>query len=224
MKKINYIYLAAISLVFFSACSPRYHGTVYAPEPIEDMKIAVLPYEVVTTGRVTEMVSEEELAEIEAHESQAFQRSMYHQLVDKLDRKYHYNNLDIQYYGETNNLLDEAEISLYESTQMKSSELCELLGVDAVIRSEVHKHVYLTDLESIGLDVAYTLIVIFGDHYPWYLPGSETGDIHISTAIISGADGSTIWAASRGTSTHWDRGTYETIERINHKISKRIPM
>lgn len=207
-----------------SGCSPKYSNSGYAPQPIDDLKIAILPYQVTTTGRITELLEEEEILEIEAAESVAFQISMYHQLVNRLERNRYHSDVVVQYYGETNSLLAKTDKSSEEINNMTSAELSSLLSVDAVIRSEVYKHTFLTNLESYGIELARNLLFIFTDWYPWYIPGGRTGEVRISSSIISGDSGATLWAASEKSTTHWHRDTYDTIERINHRITKRMPL
>ena len=92
-------------LTILSGCSPRYSNSVYAPQPIDNLKIAILPYQVTTTGRITELLDEEEIIKIESAESIAFQTSMYHQLINRLERNRYSNDVVVQHYGETNNIL-----------------------------------------------------------------------------------------------------------------------
>jgi len=226
MKKPSILsfFTASVLLTLLSGCSPGYINSVYAPQPIEDLKIAILPYEVTTTGRITELLEEEEILEIEVAEGVAFQTSMYHQLINRIERNRYNSGVVVQHYGETNNILAKAEKSPEEINNMTSSEITELLGVDAVIKSEVYKYTFLTNLESYGIELARTLLILFGNGYPWFLPGSETGEVSIFSSIISGDSGDTIWAASKNFSTYWDRDTYDTIERINYRITKRIPL
>ncbi len=215
--------LAFSMLAILSACSPRYSNSIYAPQVIDNIKIAILPYQVTTTGRITELLDEYDIAEIEAAESVAFQTSMYHQLINRLERNRYSNDVVVQHYSETNNILAKAELSSEMINGMSSNELTVLLGVDAVIRSEVHKQTFLTNLESYGIELARSILIIFGEWSPWYFPGSETGEVRISTSIISGDSGATLWAASKKSTTNWDRDTYATIERINRRITKGIP-
>ncbi len=224
-KQSTFSFLAALILfTLISGCAPRYSNSIYAPESIDNIKIAILPYQVRTTGRITELLDEADIAEIERSESLAFQTSMYHQLLNRLERNKYGTNITVQHYTETNNALAKVDLSSDAINKMSSSELTTLLGVDAIIRSEVHKQTYLTNLESYGIDLTRRLILILGDFNPWYLPGSETGEVRISSSIISGDSGATLWAASKKASTDWDRDTYDTIERINRRITRRIPL
>jgi len=224
-KQSTFSFLTALFvLCILSGCSPRYSNSIYAPQPIDNLKIAILPYQVTTTGRITELLDKEEIEEIEAAESLAFQSSMYHQLINRLERNRYANNVIVQHHNETNKLLTKSGWSPEEINKMSSSELAATLGVDAVIQSEVHKQVFLTDLESYGVELAQRLAFIFTDWFFWGFPSSETGKVRISSSIVSGDGGATLWAASKRSSTDWNTNTYEVIDRINRRITRRIPL
>ena len=91
-----------------------------------------------------------------------------------------------------------------------------------MIKSSVHKTQYLTDLESYGIQLAANLLWIFTDYFWWGL-NSRTGDVRISSTAINTQEGSSVWSASRNKATYWNRNTYDTIEKINYRISKRMP-
>jgi len=109
--------------------------------------------------------TEEMLQEIEAAESQAFQASLYHQILRRLGRKnYRHLNVKVQAYEETNRKLANADIGYPESSNLSAQELATILGVDAVVRSNVHKTKHLTDLESYGIHIASQILFLFTDY------------------------------------------------------------
>ena len=86
MKKLSYFSSLIFLVILSSNCARRYSNSIYTPQPIVDLKIAILPYEVVTTGRITELLTREEIEGIENAEQTAFQTSMYHQLINRPER------------------------------------------------------------------------------------------------------------------------------------------
>ena len=221
MKNLSFLLVLLISL---TSCAKRYSNTEYNEHVIRNKTIAVLPYQVITTGRIPENVTEEMLLEIEAAESRAFQASLHHQILNRLNRRrYRSLNIGIQSYDETNRLLRNADIDIQQSWDISSKELADLLGVDAVVRSTVHKNKYLTDLESYGIYLAHSILINFTNRYYWFLSNNKTSDVRISTTIIDASNGKAIWAASRKCPTDWNNNTYDVIERINYRISKRLP-
>lgn len=72
MKRIlSYAILLSLVLISLSSCQRRYANTSYQGQRINNKTIAVLPYEVITTGRIPRDVTEEMILEIEEAESVA---------------------------------------------------------------------------------------------------------------------------------------------------------
>ena len=223
MKNPFFFLLILAGSLVISSCHHMYSDTYFAPTPIDNLRIAVLPYEVHTTGRIAEQLTEEEIQSIEANERVAFQTSMYHQMVNRLGRSHYTTNVQIQHFTETNQLIEKGGYLLDSISHLSAGELSTLLEVDAVIRSNVHKQIFLTDLEAYGIEMARSFFYIFGGYFPWYV-SSRTGDVRVSSSIISSQNGTTLWAASRKLNTDWYRDSYETIERINYQMTKRMPL
>ncbi len=224
MKMTKNIGLIVLIILSLSSCSRRFSNATYNKESIQGKRIAVLPYRVVTTGRIPEGITEDMIIEIEAAESQAFQVSLYNQILDRLDRRRHRNlNLRVQSIETTNQKLEAAGIRLEESWKVSSEDLADILGVDAIARSTVHKTQYLTELESYGIFVAREILANLSSSAYWLMPRNRTSDVRISTSIIDVKNGNTIWTASRICPTDWRNNTYDVIERINHRITRRLP-
>ncbi len=221
MKNIGLIVLVAMSL---TSCANRYSNTSYKENVIDNKTIAILPYKVTTTGRIPKELTDEMLLEIEYAESEAFQASLYHQFLGRMQKKrFRHLDLKVQAYEETNQKLFEADVDLLQSTKLSAKELSEILGVDAVVRSNVHKTNYLTNLESYGIDLAADILYILTDRVAWFLPSNNTSDVRISTTIVDTSDGNALWSASRRCPTDWRNNTHDVIERINHNITRRLP-
>jgi len=224
MKQLMKLSLVLFVLITLTSCGRRYGNTTYQEHPIDNKTIAVLPYKVITTGRIPAEITDEMLEEIEDAESEAFQASLYHQMLDRLSRrKYDHIHVRLQDYNETNQKLEQAEIDLRTSQEMSATELATILGVDAIVRSRVHKNKYLTDFESYGIHVATQIISIFSRRALWFYADTRTQDVRISSSIIDGSDATTLWSVSRRCPGYWHKDTYEVIEEINFNISRRLP-
>lgn len=224
MKTTKNIGLIILILFSLSSCARKNGAATYNRVSINGKTLAILPYKVVTTGRIPRDVSDEMLEEIETAESQAFQVSLYHQMLDRLGRN-RYRDLDlrIQSVTETNQRLETAGISPLESWNIPAEELAAILGVDAVVKSTVHKTKYLTDLESYGIFVARQILANFSNNAYWFVPRNRTSDVRISTTIINAEDGIALWSVSRRCPTDWRNNTYDVIERINFQITRKLP-
>lgn len=220
----RFAFFGILTVLLLSACQRRYTNTAYHPSVIDNKTIAVLPYEVITTGRVSNKVTPEMMTEIEEGESQAFQASLYHQILNRLDsRKYQHLEVRVQSFNETNKIIQAAGYSIRESWDLPAQELAEILKVDAVVSSQVHKTQYLTDLESYGIHLARDLFWLLSDRSLWFIPYEKTSDVRIYSSIIDANDGHTLWAASRKCPTDWNWQTQDVIEKVNYRISKKLP-
>ena len=224
MKSIkNFVFIIVI-LFSLTSCARRYSNTIYNENVIDNKTLAVLPYQVTTVGRIPDNLTDEMLLEIEEGESQAFQSSLYHQMLDRLARKkYRHLNIKIQAFDETNRKLSDAGFGIRETWDVPAAELAKILEVDAVVRSSVHKNQYLTNLESYGIFLAQQILFTLSSRAFWFGPSNKTSDVRISTSIIDIADGNALWSASRLCPTNWSRNTYDVIEEINFSITRRLP-
>ncbi len=214
--------LIILTLSQMSCSNSFYSRSEYRAGPLDNMHIAILPYDVVTTGRIPQGVSDEDIEYIETAESKAFQTSLHNQIVRRLDNRNNFSTI-IQHHSETNSLLKKEGYTLREASTIPATDLAEILGVDVVIKSTVYKTQYLTDLESFGIQLAANVLRVFSNYY-WWWGDTRTGDVRISSTAVDTKDGSSIWSASRNRATYWNRNTYDTIERINYRISKRMPL
>lgn len=221
----NYCILTILTMIVFSqfSCSNSFYSrSEYSSGPLDNMNIAILPYDVVNTGRIPNGLSDEDIESIETAESKAFQVSLHNQIVRRLEKRDNYS-IQIQHHSETNSLLKKGGYDLRFASTIPAADLADLLGVDVVIKSTIHKTQYLTDLESYGIQIAANILWVLTDSWWWGLD-SRTGDVRISSTAIDTKAGSSIWSASRNKATYWNRNTYDTIERINYRMSKRMPI
>ncbi len=221
--KIHVVISLALVLGLMS-CQNRYANTDYRPGPLTDKYIAILPYEVITEGRMPKEITEEQISEIEDAESEAFQASLYFQILDRLDsRRYRNQNISLQAYHETNKKIEAAGYTIRESWNIPADELAEILEVDAVFSAQVHKTQYLTDFESYGIFLTQAVMQSFSTGFWWFLPDNRTSDVRVYANLIDTQDGQSLWATSRICPTDWNWQTRDVVEKVNYRISKRLP-
>jgi len=219
MKKILFVPFVLVLLVT-SSCTRHFTHAQFEERAASHQIIAVLPFEVVTTGRMTRQMSEAMLDEVELAESRVFQMSFHDQMLHRFSRDRR-SQVSVQHYSETNRLLEQAGLDLRDAWRESPVELANILGVDAVVRNSVHKDTYLTDMESFGISLASTISVLFGGL--WFDTDNRTSDVRINSAIVEANTGVTLWSATRTSPTRWDRKTSETVNFINRRVTKHIP-
>ncbi len=222
MKKVL---LFALLGLFFASCSPKRFVTHdYYRYAKSHKTIAVLPFENYYTGRLPKGMTMEDVEGLQEAEAVLFQRSLYFQLLEesRMSRKKGIR-ISIQNIERTNTLLEEAGITLKDSWNMSPSKLAAALNVDAVVKVDLHKDFWLTDGESLAIDVATEVI---GLAFP-RLTGSNrltrTSEMYINANLIDGQEGVSLWSWNRKIDTDWNCETDEAIARVNHQISRRFP-
>ena len=212
------------SILLFASCSrDRFKTYSYENYAYQHQTVAIIPVATYTSGRIPREISDEQIEMIEEAESQAFQIELYNQLARRSGRNANDINIDFQHFSETNQRLEEAGIGLRESWRKSPTELAEILGVDAVVITNVEKEQYLTDLESFGLSVLNSVAWVFSNGW-WPLYGqNRTSDVLVSSAIVDGQSGTVIWSTNRTCPTTWNRPHNEVVRSITRTISRRFP-
>lgn len=215
--------IAFVATLFWMGCSPTYYETAaYDELADEHQTIAVLPSQMVTTGRIPAEWTEEDVARIEENESHAFQIAVFDEIAQRSGNRGGEILIHLQHYTETNAKLTEAGISARDSWTMAPADLAALLGVDAVVRTSMRKDMWLTDLESFGLNMARTAISIFGGTNPFPVP-IKTSDVFLSASVLDGESGITVWNTDRRTQTDWNNRHSEIVRRLARVLARRFP-
>lgn len=216
--------ILSMSLLVLASCSREYYKTSgYEEFAAEHRVIAFLPVETVTSGRIPKGVTEEMLLEIEENESRAFQMELHNQVGRRTHRYENRINVSIQHVAETNSRLEKAGISIRDSWKMSPTELAEVLGVDAVVHTSVHKAQYLTELESFGLSLGVAFAAIFTDGLAGFFPVAKTSDVFVSCSILDGQTGVSIWSTERNSPTDWNRPHSVVVREITGSLARRFP-
>lgn len=222
MRQINsLVAIAAIALL--AACSAqKYTIDDFDAITRNHQTVAILPVEMVFTGKQPKKLTEEDIAQIEEAESEAFQISLLNSILDKADKM----RVIFQDYNRTNKRLADAGISIRQSWDMDPEELAQILGVDAVVRMRVEKQRYMSDLASFGIDLAQDLVWLLSDYsiYPW-LPGSlqKTNDIHTRATLLNGTDGNVLWNMSVNREADWNNPSDQIINSLTRKYARNFP-
>ncbi len=214
--------------LMLSACTAVHYESPRLAErqPTRDT-IAVLPFEMVFTGKAPAGVSPEQILDIEEAESLAFQHALYNRLLDRSSVARRRPILvHIQPVEATNRRLDEAGIGVREGWSMPTHELSAALGVDAVIRTRVIKRRYLSDLASYGAEVGlHVLHEATEGSADWLIPPglTRTHDVHADSELVSCSDGDLLWKVEVHRATDWRRPANDVIVGITKKLAKEFP-
>lgn len=223
MKRLTHL-LLVLSLAGCTAVdytSPRF------PEAArEHRSVAVLPVEMVFTGKAPKGLTAEDVMRIEEGESLAFQASLYNYLLNRSSRdRRRPIRISIQPIETTNRLLGDGELAVRDSWALPPEELAELLGVDAVVRTRVRKTRYLSDLASFGIAAGvHVVLEAIDDGHHWLFPwGPRTYDIYAEGALVDGHDGALLWKVAVHRETDWTRPANDVVRGITRKLAKKFP-
>ncbi len=219
MKK-QFVFLALLFLAATS-CNRFYKAPDFEKATKNHKLIAVLPYEIVITGRLPKDLTEENRKKIEEAESVAFQKSLAHMIHTVGGRGKRELTVTVQPPERTAKILEENGIGIRESWNEDPQKMAALLGVDAVIQCKAIKQRYLSDLESIGVQVGTTILQALSG-FPLFSP-SRTNDVEAYANIINATDGKTLFTGRDEISVDWSRPANEAIETINRRICRRFP-
>ena len=189
--------------------------------------IAVLPFEMVLTGDPPKNLTAQQIAEIEEAESIAFQQALYSRLLHQASvQRKHPITIEIQSVKTTNQLLAAAGIGVRESWGMSAKALAKVLRVDAVISTSVRKTRYLSDGESLGIDLGLSIANEVSEGrlapiLPWGLV--TTHDIGANCELLDSLDGAVIWQTDFTQSTDWQVSANQVIAGFTDELAKKFP-
>lgn len=201
---------ALILFVFIFTGAAR--AQVYKHPNIDQYKadhktMAILPF-VVTRIDKTKEGKNADLEKIEAENETygfALQRSLRNYFITKKPKKYDWS-VEMQSTEETNLLLSNAGIDYKEIILIPKDSLAAILGVDAILFTEV------STLQTISDGAAVALNVFTGY-------GGYTGNMNLKVEVYDGASGDMEWQYLRALpSSYW--GQHEML--INNLMKKTV--
>ena len=222
--------ISTLSVLFIVACSgPHYFlAPDFNSKTAGHKNVAIIPFEMIFTGKKPEKLTADDIKKIEEGESQAFQMSLYNNLLRYSRTKNGTIMITFQPYEKTNQILKDAGLSVRDVWSTDPQKLASILGVDAVVKSRVQKNRYMSDLAAYGIDLGYSVIqaigLEFGGALLYALVGPpKTNDIDSQCTLFNGADGSVLWKDMYKASASWNAPANEVIENLNSNFARHFP-
>jgi hypothetical protein len=222
-KHLHYLLITSFILFSFS-CSNKYYKASNFKEKTEDHKVvAILPAEVMLTGKLPKNMSPEAIAEAEERESIDFQYALMNSILNHANTRRYITTVNFQDIIKTQKLLEENNISVRDSWKKDDEELAKLLGVDAVIRMNVRKQRYMSDEASYGVGVAKQVIynTKIGSKVPVPNSVGKTYDIYATCNLLS--DNQTLWNDNYKRSTDYEVQPNVVVEWITNWFGENFP-
>lgn len=224
-KNLPLLSVVIFAIILSPACSRKnYYTNSFFDQQTQNHKtIAVLPAEMVFTGKQPKELTEEDIQKIEEEESRSFQMSLYSSILRYANNNRYYMFVNVQDIGKTENTLKENNISIRDSWRMDDKKLAELLGVDAVVKMQITKKRYMSDKASYGVSVARSVIsqTPISGRIP--IPGNlgKTEDISAYCRVAS--NNVTLWNNHYKGSADWDNPSNIIIENITNSFGVNFP-
>jgi len=221
--KLNTVVLLAIFAILLSACNRNvFIANDFDIKTTQHNSIAVLPVAIEMRGAENNPFEFEAREIIESKESVLFQQELFNQILRSTKQNKRPIRVNVQHFQTTINKLENAGYSIRDSWGMRSEELAQLLGVDAVVRSKILKNRYLPDATAFVLSTFQRGISqATGFNIPG--PFNRTGNIQINLALIDGKDTTTLWNFGRTLTTAWNRPGNQIVRQCYRSVSKKFP-
>jgi hypothetical protein len=222
MKKIIPVLL--IGVIISTSCSRKNYSNSFFDQQTANHKIiAVLPSEIVFTGKQPKDLSAEQISKMEEEESKAFQMALYGNIMRYANTNKTYMWVGVQDVTKTINTLEENQISIRDSWKMDDKKLATLLGVDAIVRMQITQKRYMSDYASYGVTIGRNVInqTPLGNKLP--IPSSlgKTEDIYAYCSVVSNS--MTLWNNSYKGAADWNNPSNVIIENITGAFGRNFP-
>ncbi len=217
--------------LFFASCSHKlYTNEAYLKNnPITGNKVAILPAKVIFTGNLPKTMTETDRLKLENLESVALQTQLYHELIYRSDKKADKKSpVSFMEVSVVNSKLEAAGLSLAEAATYDAEKLAQILGADLVLRTQVRKNRFMSDMASLGIGTAVTAanILLGGTSAPLIGSSSlnKTYDVFYDLNLYDSKNKVSISKYSRNVEADWN-DTPEKIAAENARyFAKRAPV
>jgi hypothetical protein len=228
MKKTSCPLLLCVLFIGLFSCSRKtYVSSPQEQEMARHKLVAILPPEMIYSGKQPKDLTAEDINKIEESESLAFQQALLNGILKYANSRKYFTFVDFQDISSTENMLAAHEIGIRDAWKKTDSELRQILGVDAVVRMRINKKRFMSDLASYGIDLAKQIGYEYGGGM---IPGtrigipnisSKTNEISASCSVLS--DGRTLWNDYYKANSNWNMPAEKIIESITDNFGRHFP-
>jgi hypothetical protein len=223
MKKTIPVLLLIVALLSASCSRKHFTSSFFDQQTANHKVIAVLPSEIVFTGKQPKDLTPEQIAKMEEEESSAFQQSLYSNILQYANSRKYYMFVGVQDINTTTSILEQNNISVRDSWKTDDKKLASLLGVDAIVRMQIRQKRYMSDYASYGVTIGRDIIreSPIGNRLP--IPSSlgKTEDIYAYCSVVSNSV--TLWNNNYKGAANWNNPSNEIIENITDNFGRNFP-
>ena len=217
--------VSIVCLLSTSSCKRDYYTAPdYLTQQTANHKlIAIVPAEMVFTGKQPQNLLPEDIAALEEKESMAFQESLLNGILRYANTRNYYMAVSVQDINTTRQLLKKNNISVRASWTWDERELASLLGVDAIVRMRIQKKRYMSDAASYSIGVGKQILGAIGNASRVSIPyiPTKTNDIYAACNLVT--ENRTIWNDSYKASADWNNPPDMVIDNITARFGRNFP-
>ncbi len=207
MKKLLLLVIFTIPVLCFSQ-KYIYESKQFSEISKEHKTIAIIPFLATLNLENAADFSKEEIKKLGEKEGFTVQNALENYFLRRKKKKK--IKVDIQNTEDTNALLRKNNITLKNINVYTTQELCNILGVDAIISGNIK----LKALISQGVSTSYDFISLITGK-------SDYGRIAIK--ISDGKTGKLLWKYEKTISRKAGKNTYVIIEKMMRKAARKFP-
>lgn len=219
----NIVILLVVFTVIVSCARKNYTAANFEEKTVDHRTVAIVPAEMIFTGKQPKDLTEEDIIRMEEQESKDFQWALYNSILRHANTRKYITTVNFQDIGTTLKKMEENNIDIRKSWKMSDEELAAKLGVDAIIKMRIQKQRYMSDAASYGIDAARRVLgsTGFGSKIPVPYNASKTNDIYASCNLVS--ENQTLWNDHYKRASDWDTPANVIIEGITDNFGRNFP-
>ena len=213
-----------MAILIFCSCSRKNYASTYFDQQTAHHKlIAVLPAEIIFTGKQPKNLTAQQIDSMEEGESKSFQVALQNSILRYANSRKYYMTVGVQDISSTLTALEQNKISLRDSWKMDAKHLAKILNVDAVVRMQITKQRYMSDYASYGVGVAEQILwnTGIGGRVPLPNNAAKTNDIYVTCNLLS--DNVTLWNDYYKRSSDWNTPANIIVENIADRFGEHFP-
>jgi hypothetical protein len=185
--------------------------------------IAIIPIDLTVAGTRPTKITPEQYQERIDRNRRFMNNALYIDLVQFADvRLRKYSQVEFQAKDKTRELLERKGITDSAAQQMDAAELATILGVDAVLKTNITQNRIMSDEAAMGVDVISGVIRSTGANLPLPTGAARTSDIFVTCALLKG--GYAVWSTRFNNSTDWNYPIELAMQDVTRGIARRFPL
>lgn len=217
-------YLTVLSFLVISCGTNRaiYQSPDFDQKTARHKTVAILPVHMVQTGHLPKDVSEADVKAANEKWGYIFQETLQSFILKQTQKNRKGQMVDFQATQKTNALLKEQGLSVEALYSKQPEEIARLLGVDAVIMTNMNHNKNFSDGVAYGLAAARTVVNVFS-RTATLGTGVNASDVNINCSLYDARDSKLLWKTYRDGGTDLPANVNELMEHYSNWIAKKLP-